>query len=105
MDMIEYMNETDRLDRAMVRNGEIRRARERAMEKGLQQGIAQGALLKLIRLTLKKLERGLTIAEIADDLMEEEVFIQRISEIKDKYPDYSDQQIAVEILTGHNAQR
>nr|WP_241675814.1 Rpn family recombination-promoting nuclease/putative transposase [Holdemania massiliensis] len=121
MDMIEYMNETDRLDRAMVRNGEIRRARERAMEKGLkrglkrglkqgmeqgmEQGLAQGALLKLIRLTLKKLERGLTIAEIADDLMEEEVFIQRISEIKDKYPDYSDQQIAVEILTGYNAQR
>ena len=80
MDMIEYMNETDRLDRAMVRNGEIRRARERAME----QGLAQGALLKLIRQTLKKLEKGLTIAEIAEDLMEEEGYIQRISEIKHK---------------------
>lgn len=101
MDMIEYMNETDRLDRAMVRNGEIRRARERAME----QGLAQGALLKLIRQTLKKLEKGLTIAEIAEDLMEEEVYIQRISEIKHKYPDYSDQEIAVEILTGHNTVR
>lgn len=101
MDMIEYMNETDRLDRAMVRNGEIRRARERAME----QGLAQGALLKLIRQTLKKLEKGLTIAEIAEDLMEEEGYIQRISEIKHKYPDYSDQEIAVEILTGHNTVR
>ena len=101
MDMIEYMNETDRLDRAMVRNGEIRRARERAME----QGLAQGALLKLIRQTLKKLEKGLTIAEIAEDLMEEEGYIQRISEIKHKYPDYSDQDIAVEILTGHNTVR
>lgn len=37
--------------------------------------------------------------------MEKEGYIQRISEIKHKYPDYSDREIAVEILTGHNTVR
>ena len=46
MSMIEYMWETKRLDREMMRNSEIREERERAVkkarERALKQGIAQG---------------------------------------------------------------
>ena len=71
MSMIEYMWETKRLDREMMRNSEIREERERAVkkarERALKQGIAQGLergkdqglMLKTVKVTLKSVKRGM----------------------------------------------
>ena len=78
MSMIEYMWETKRLDREMMRNSEIReereravkKARERALKQGIEQGKDQGSMLKTVKVTLKSVKRGMRAAEIADMLEE-----------------------------------
>ena len=103
MSMIEYMWETKRLDREMMRNSEIRKERERAVkqarELALKQGKDQGSLLKLITITLKKAKKGMQAAEIADILEEEEACIQTILKIKAQHPDYTEEQIAIKIIS------
>ena len=63
MSMIEYMWETKRLDREMMRNSEIREERERAVkkarERALKQGKDQGVLLNLVTIVLKKAKKGM----------------------------------------------
>ncbi len=103
MSTIEYMWETKRLDREMMRNSEIRKERERAVkqarELALKQGKDQGSLLKLITITLKKAKKGMQAAEIADILEEEEACIQTILKIKAQHPDYTEEQIAIKIIS------
>lgn len=110
MSMIEYMWETKRLDREMMRNSEIREERERAVkkarERALKQGIAQGlergkdqgSLLKLVTIALKKAKKGMRAAEIADMLEEEEARIRTILKIKEEHPDYTEEQIAMKMI-------
>ncbi|WP_279121123.1 Rpn family recombination-promoting nuclease/putative transposase [Holdemania filiformis] len=110
MSMIEYMWETKRLDREMMRNSEIREERERAVkkarERALKQGIAQGlergkdqgSLLKLVTIALKKAKKGMRAAEIADMLEEEEARIRMILKIREEHPDYTEEQIAMKMI-------
>ena len=110
MSMIEYMWETKRLDREMMRNSEIREERERAVkkarERALKQGIAQGlergkdqgSMLKTVKVTLKSVKRGMRAAEIADMLEEEEARIRTILKIKEEHPDYTEEQIAMKMI-------
>ena len=126
MSMIEYMWETKRLDRELMRNTEIREDRERAvkeardlaLKQGLEQGIEQGreqgmeqgmeqgreqgkdlgSLLKIVTITLKKAKKGMQATEIADILEEEEALIETILKLKQQFPDAAEMQIAVKIL-------
>ena len=126
MSMIEYMWETKRLDRELMRNTEIREERERAvkeardlaLKQGLEQGIEQGreqgmeqgmeqgreqgkdlgSLLKIVTITLKKAKKGMQATEIADILEEEEALIETILKLKQQFPDAAEMQIAVKIL-------
>ena len=102
MSMIEYMWETKRLDREMMRNSEIREERERAVkkarERALKQGKDQGVLLNLVTIVLKKAKKGMRAAEIADMLEEEEARIQTILKIKEEHPDYTEEQIAMKMI-------
>ena len=101
--MIEYMWETKRLDREMMRNSEIREERERAVkkarERALKQGKDQGVLLNLVTIVLKKAKKGMRAAEIADMLEEEEARIQTILKIKEEHPDYTEEQIAMKMIS------
>ena len=111
MSMIEYMWETKRLDREMMRNSEIREERERAVkkarERALKQGIAQGLergkdqglMLKTVKVTLKSVKRGMRAAEIADMLEEKVACIQTILKIKEEHPDYTEEQIAMKMIS------
>ena len=107
MSMIEYMWETKRLDREMMRNSEIReereravkKARERALKQGIEQGKDQGSLLKLVTIALKKAKKGMRAAEIADMLEEEEARILTILKIKEEHPDYTEEQIAMKMIS------
>ena len=103
MSMIEYMWETKRLDREMMRNSEIREERERAVkkarERALKQGKDQGVLLNLVTIVLKKAKKGMQAAEIADMLEEEEARIQTILKIKEEHPDYTEEQIAMKMIS------
>lgn len=126
MSMIEYMWETKRLDRELMRNTEIREERERAvkeardlaLKQGLEQGIEQGreqgmeqgmeqgreqgkdlgSLLKIVTITLKKAKKGMQATEIADILEEEEALIETILKLKQQFPDAAETQITVKIL-------
>ena len=103
MSTIEYMWETKRLDREMMRNSEIREERERAVkkarERALKQGKDQGVLLNLVTIVLKKAKKGMRAAEIADMLEEEEARIQTILKIKEEHPDYTEEQIAMKMIS------
>ena len=102
MSMIEYMWETKRLDREMMRNSEIREERERAVkkarERALKQGKDQGVLLNLVTIVLKKAKKGMRAAEIADMLEEEKARIQTILKIKEEHPDYTEEQIVMKMI-------
>ena len=68
----------------------LRQEREQAWEEGREIGIAEGKAAgiedKLFELIRKKLEKGKTISQIADELEEKEEviegFIRRISDIE-----------------------
>ena len=100
--MMEYMWETKRLDREMMRNSEIREERERAVkkarERALKQGKDQGSMLKTVKVTLKSVKRGMRAAEIADMLEEKVACIQTILKIKEEHPDYTEEQIAMKMI-------
>ncbi|WP_417076140.1 hypothetical protein [Holdemania filiformis] len=107
MSMIEYMWETKRLDREMMRNSEIReereravkKARERALKQGIEQGKDQGVLLNLVTIVLKKAKKGMRAAEIAGMLEEKVACIQTILKIKEEHPDYTEEQIAMKMIS------
>lgn len=59
----------------------IEKGTEIGIQRGLQQGLQQGLQLKLREQVEKKLKKGLSVAEIADMLEEEESVIVQIVEI------------------------
>ena len=58
----------------------------------------QAIMEKIVRLTLRKLSKGLTTTEIAEIMEEDEYLIQSILNLKQDYPDWSIEQIAEQIL-------
>lgn len=64
---------------SLVHDNEIRFiAKEEGRQEGLQEGLEEGQVLTLIKLTVKKLSKGMTVAEIAELLGEDSEFVQRI---------------------------
>ena len=61
---------------------------------GVEQGRNEGEIIKIISLTMKKLARGNTIAEIADMLEESETVILKITELITDYPQKSAEELA-----------
>uniref|UniRef100_UPI0022E2C306 hypothetical protein n=1 Tax=Holdemania filiformis TaxID=61171 RepID=UPI0022E2C306 len=77
----------------------VKKARERALKQGIEQGKDQGVLLNLVTIVLKKAKKGMRAAEIADMLEEEEARIQTILKIKEEHPDYTEEQIAMKMIS------
>lgn len=64
----------------------------------VEEGKAEGEELKLITLVVKKIQKNITVPEIADMLEEEATTIQRICDIANKYaPDYNAESIYKEL--------
>ena len=86
-----------------MRNSEIREERERAVkkarERALKQGKDQGSMLKTVKVTLKSVKRGMRAAEIGDMLEEKVACIQTILKIKEEHPDYTEEQIAMKMIS------
>jgi predicted transposase YdaD len=56
---------------------------------GRREGINQGTSYKLMELVCKKLRRHKSVSEIAEDLEEDEGFIQKMYNVAEKYaPEY-----------------
>ena len=58
------------------------------------EGREEGHIEEKVRIIRKKLEKGLTVEEIADLLETEEPYIRQISELLSQYPEEQDKQIA-----------
>ena len=69
------------------------------MEQGREEGKEEGTLLKLVQLTLKKIQKGCTPEKIADMFEEDLSMIKKICDIAKKYePDYQESVICAEML-------
>lgn len=73
---------------------EMEYIRRESRDEGKIEGITTGETLQLIRLVHKKLDKNLSISEIADILEENEVMIQTIRDAITNNPDLSDQELA-----------
>ena len=72
---------------------------EVGIERGKEIGLEQGKEIGLLELVCKKLQKGLTVPEIADMLEEPEETIRRICKIAEKYaPEYNTDAILKEFL-------
>ena len=56
-------------------------------------------MLKTVKVTLKSVKRGMRAAEIADMLEEKVACIQTILKIKEEHPDYTEEQIAMKMIS------
>ncbi len=69
------------------------------IEQGRTEGKEEGTLLKLVQLTLKKIQKGCTPEKIADMFEEDLSMIKKICDIAKKYePDYQESVICAEML-------
>lgn len=59
----------------------------------LEVGIMRGEELKLISMVRKKQKRGCSSAEIADALEEEREYVDKIMELMEAHPDWTDEQV------------
>lgn len=74
-------------------------AMTKGVELGVQQGVEQGTVSKLIEQVCKKLTKRCSVAEIADMLEEDELLIQKIADIAEKYtPEYDLDKIYRDLL-------
>ncbi len=70
----------------------------RIYDQGKAEGKAEGSELKLIQMICRKMEKGKTIAIIAEELEEKEDEIKKIYDIALKYaPNYDSEQIYAEL--------
>ncbi len=73
---------------------------ELSKEDGRREGLAEGGSYKLISMVCRKIPKGKTVAEIADDLEETEAVIEPIFETALKFaPDYDVKKIFEELQT------
>ncbi len=74
--------------RDAYRDGE-KAGMEKGIRQGMQQGIQQGGIAKLISLVNKKIQKGKSIEEIAEDLEEDKETIEKIAKaIKENGRDF-----------------
>lgn len=67
---------------------------QKGIQEGIKTGIEKGNFLKLIQLTVKKLQKNKSVAEIADALEEDETVIQNICDTAKEFaPDYDVEKI------------
>ena len=72
--------------------------RQEGLEEGLRRGLEKGSILKLIQLITKKLEKGKTLAAIADELEEDLSSVTAICNAAEKYaPAYDCESIYEEL--------
>ena len=72
----------------------IQQERDESYQEGIETGIEKGNFLKLIQLTVKKLQKNKSVAEIADALEEAETVIQNICDAAKEFaPDYDAEKI------------
>ena len=76
------------------------RGEARGKAEGKAEGKTEGALYKLISQIDRKMQRGQSTAEIADDLLEDEENVQRICDAAKKYG--SDEDKIYEAVCGSN---
>ena len=85
-----YETESERLRRV---------GREEGMEQGIEQGIERGDELCLIRMVCRKLKKGKSIEQIADELEEEEARIQVLCDVaRDFAPEYDERKILAAVM-------
>ena len=90
----ERLIELDRIVREVKESEEWEAVKMNILEVGIERGKEIG----LLELVCKKLQKGLTVAEIADMLEEPEEKIQEICEIAEKYaPEYNIESILKEL--------
>lgn len=65
---------------------QLRSAENRGRREGREEGRQQGEVLKLITMIKKKIEKGDSVAKIADDLLEDTDVIEKIYDIVKKNP-------------------
>ena len=69
------------------------------MQQGMQQGLERGDLLRVIKQTLKKIQKGCTAEETADMLEVDQSVIEQIYQIAAEFaPDYNENQICEALL-------
>ena len=69
------------------------------LEQGIQQGLERGDLLRVIKQTLKKIQKGCTSEETADMLEVDRTVIEQIYQIAAEFaPDYNENQICEVLL-------
>ena len=78
---------------------EIRHAAYVAREEGYTEGHAEGDTGRLVSQICKKLKKGMSVAQIADAVEEDEARVQLIVDLAQKYaPDYDVDKIVQELL-------
>ena len=74
-------------------------AREEGFAEGRVEGRAEGETSRLVSLICKKLKKGMSVAQIADAVEEDEARVQTITDVAQKYaPDYDVEKIVQELL-------
>ena len=69
------------------------------VEDGIREGVSRGEYLKLIRLATRKMKRGQSKMEIAEDLLESPETIEKICQAVREHPDYDEKKLYF-VLTG-----
>lgn len=72
---------------------QLRSAENRGRREGREEGRQQGEVLKLITMIKKKIEKGDSVAKIADDLLEDTDVIEKIYDIVKKNPEKTREEI------------
>ena len=67
----------------------IERGIERGIKRGIERGIERGETFKLIEMICRKLKKGKSVTDIADELEENIAEVQRIADVATRFaPDY-----------------
>ena len=69
------------------------------VEDGIREGVSRGEYLNLIRLAARKMKRGQSKMEIAEDLLESPETIEKICRAVREHPDYDEKKLYF-VLTG-----
>jgi len=72
---------------------------ERLRRVGREEGIEQGDELRLIRQVCRKLKKGKSVEQIADELEEEEARIQVLCDVASEFaPEYDERKILAAVM-------
>ena len=81
-------------DRLEAREAGLAEGREAGLAEGRVEGRVEGELRAILRMTCKKLRKGLSVQEIVEDLEEDEALIAAICKAAESYaPEYDEQKV------------